>query len=298
MKAIIYVFSGTGNTRIAAGKIACALGEQGIETDVADVRLPYEVPSADGYDMVGLGYPVHAFNAPRIMRDFVRTLPETDGKRVFFFKTSGEPFKMNDSSSWLMYKILVKKGYVPGYEMHMLMPYNIMFRYKDPLVKQMYLHTCAMCRLLAKEVAEEKFRELRFRKGTNALAAAFRIQWFGADVNSYLLGVNKKRCTGCGACARRCPSGNITVEDGRVKFDGKCTMCMCCAMSCPNNAVRPGFLGPWKVNGLYPFKKLSEDESIAADYVNADTKGYFRLFRKYYDATYARLKEADIDVAE
>jgi hypothetical protein len=36
------------------------------------------------------------------------------------------------------------------------------------------------------------------------------------------------------------------------------------------------------VNGGYDFRRLLADPGIPADYVREDTKGYFRLFRKYY----------------
>lgn len=298
MNAIIYVFSGTGNTRLAAKKIAEALRERGVETDTANVCLPYRVPSPESYDMVGLGYPIHAFNAPRIMRDFVKTLPETAHRKVFFFKTSGEPFRLNDSSSWLMYRILIRKGYEPCYEMHMLMPYNIMFRYPDALAKQMYLHTCGMCRLLAKDVTEGNFQKLQYRCGTNAFAAALRIQWFGARVNGHLLHADPEKCTGCGLCARRCPAGNIRIREKKARFGGGCTMCMRCAMYCPQDAVKAGFLEPWKVHGVYPFEKLARDETVRADFVNANTKGYFKLFYPYYRRTYAAMRAAGVEAEE
>ena len=44
------------------------------------------------YDIVGFGYPVHAFNAPRIFFDFINKLPNGNQKRTFVFKSSGDPY--------------------------------------------------------------------------------------------------------------------------------------------------------------------------------------------------------------
>ena len=121
-----------------------------------------------------------------------------------------------------------------------------------------------------------------------------RLQWLGADINSHLLSVNNKKCVKCYKCAKDCPSGNISVREGKLHFDGRCTMCMKCVMLCPQSAVRAGFLQPWKVSGAYPFKKLDKDESVPEVYVNDDTKGYFRLFRKYYRKTYAELEKEQL----
>ena len=135
--AIIYVFSGTFNTLKAARMISDALGKNNINARVCEVRRPFnDIPSPEGYDLVGFGYPVHAFNVPQVFLKFVKQLaPGT--QRAFIFKTSGEPFHFNDASSRLLCRQLKRKGYDVMFETHMLMPYNIMFRYSDSLVKQM-----------------------------------------------------------------------------------------------------------------------------------------------------------------
>ncbi|MBZ7922257.1 ferredoxin-type protein NapF [Ensifer adhaerens] len=43
-------------------------------------------------------------------------------------------------------------------------------------------------------------------------------------------------CTGCGACAERCPTGIIRLEGGLPFVDfsgGECTFCGACAQACP-----------------------------------------------------------------
>lgn len=45
-------------------------------------------------------------------------------------------------------------------------------------------------------------------------------------------------CISCGICARFCPAGNITVEDGRHPvFGSACLGCYGCAHICPHNAI-------------------------------------------------------------
>ncbi|MEL7603664.1 MAG: hypothetical protein AAGU77_10970, partial [Bacillota bacterium] len=102
---------------------------------------------------------------------------------------------------------------------------------------------------------------------------------------------NMKKCTMCGCCVQMCPMKNIRVKNGKIHFDGQCALCMRCTMFCPQDAIRFGILHPWKVNGGYDFKRLLADPDIPPDFVREDTKGYFRLFRKYYrnaDAALAR----------
>jgi ferredoxin len=58
-------------------------------------------------------------------------------------------------------------------------------------------------------------------------------------------------CTGCGSCVRRCPTGNLSLTDGRVKQAGRCTQCYRCANLCPNLAITLwGTSAQWQYKGL------------------------------------------------
>lgn len=46
-------------------------------------------------------------------------------------------------------------------------------------------------------------------------------------------------CTGCGACAKRCPTGAITVLGTAVTDSAKCICCMACTTGCPTDARKP-----------------------------------------------------------
>ena len=285
-KAVIYVFSGTGNTRVAAGFVAGALRDRGIEADVWEARAPFDgAPDPGAYDLALFGYPIHAFNTPRFFLRFVKTLPGVQNVPAFVFKTSGEPFRLNDASSRPLVRLLRKKGFAPMLDRHLLMPYNIVFRYPDTLVKQMYLHTADMAALIAERIADGPPQQLRYAFPAVLVSYLFRLQWFGAWVNGPLIRPDKTRCKGCGLCAAACPAQNIRMCGGLPKFSGRCVMCMRCAFFCPADAVRPGFLNHWRVNGPYQFEKLVSDGTVPSVFIDENTKGYFRLFRKYYRET-------------
>jgi len=52
----------------------------------------------------------------------------------------------------------------------------------------------------------------------------------------------------------------------------------------------------WRVNGAYDFARILADPEISSDYINAQTKGYFKLFRKYYRNADVSLASDDIKI--
>lgn len=223
-KAILYVFSGTGNTMFAARNIASELKEKyGYATQIERITgggSPTQITLSEG-DLVGVGYPIHAFNAPKIVVNYIKKLPKTSNTPTFIFKTSGEPFWLNNCSSCCIKRILTRKCYDVMSDTHLLMPYNIMFRYENTLVKQMCLHTQAMAKLVALRAERGERDRLRYGITSRCISFIFRIQHLGARINGPLIHAKKDKCTACGLCVKNCPTGNIVIKDGRARFGKK-----------------------------------------------------------------------------
>ena len=125
--AIIYVFSGTGNTKKICDLYKEEFEKNDVCTTLYDVKAGLEnLPDPNGFEYVGFAYPIHAFNAPKIMLDLARKLPKADNnaravdntdeenpksgqgktkhakydKKYFVLKSSGEPLKINNVSSY------------------------------------------------------------------------------------------------------------------------------------------------------------------------------------------------------
>lgn len=53
------------------------------------------------------------------------------------------------------------------------------------------------------------------------------------NITHYYIKADADKCTGCGACAERCPMGAITMTDGKPVTDSSCVGCGQCASVCP-----------------------------------------------------------------
>ena len=286
MKVLIIYFSGTGNTRKVAEKYAESFHELGHDAELVSVDgLPRNKDLTEEFltkltnaDIVGFGYPVHAFNAPSVMLKLAKFLPKQPGtKRAFIFNTSGEPLKLNNISSIKLAHMLKRRRYNVFSEYHYCMPYNIIFRHTDTMAYQMWHTAEQLIPLDVKEIVAGTPHTLK-RVACGAFVAwVMRCEHWGVKLNGKQYKV-LKNCVHCQKCITVCPTNNISVKrNGQLKFGGNCLMCMRCAQLCPKDAIKTGWFNKWKVNGAYTFEK---PETV-------QQQKYNKMLTKAYDKYFA-----------
>ncbi|MDR1904763.1 MAG: EFR1 family ferrodoxin [Treponema sp.] len=277
-RVLLIVFSGTRNTLLVAEMFSEHFRKMNIPADIFDITGTETKPPLDGYDVIGLGYPIYAFNTPLFFLRYVKKLALRD-KKVFIFKTSGEPTFFNKASSFSLIKILKNCAVLGDY--HFLMPYNIIFRFPDNLIKQMYQYAVKYSGLAAANIINGSVSFVKYNLFHWFVSFIFKIQRLGF-LNGKFYGVKKEKCTKCLICLRGCPAGNITLRRDVLHFGFKCQMCMRCSFFCPADAMIIGFLQLWKVNGPFRFKQLAADESLDGKFINEHTRGLYRVFIPYF----------------
>ncbi len=274
MKILFCVFSGTGNTKHIAERFLQGLRDLGHEGDYCAMEKGKEPPRTEGYDLLIVGYPVHAFNAPKLVTRFLKSFPK--GNIPFYLlRSEGEPSKLNDASGISPRRILMKKGYVPAGEFTYVMPYNILFRHSDGMAVRMEMAAEKRIERDVKLVSEGGGEVRRVNFLRRAAAFTLRIEHVAMPLLGKTFHANKQKCVGCGACAKVCPAKNITMVEGKPKFGWHCTGCMGCAFLCPKDAVRISLLNPWRVNGRYSFEGAPAEDGEVCNYLHTMYVNYF-----------------------
>lgn len=293
MKAIIYVFSGSGNTLKTANLYKEQFEKNQIETTLVRINIDAK-PAEDHtqYDYVGIGYPVHGFNASYNVLDFVKLIAKNPEKKDYFiFHTGGEPLHLNDVSDYKINEMMKRRNFVLTNEYHYAMPYNMIFRHTDARAVQMHEVLEKLAPIEAQEIIDRKPHKYKYHFGGHTMAFLFRIEHPAMKVNGKLFfKIDQEKCIHCGLCVKNCPEHNITMnEDGSFSFGNKCIMCTACSFNCPKDAFNIGMLNGWRVNGKYNIKNpdLTQEDT----HPNYCKKAYEVYFKEAEEKIKANTKE-------
>ena len=238
---MIFFYSGCGNSRHVAEQVAEATGDQMVFIPQAarEGKTHYAVRPDE---RVGFVFPIYSWRPPQLVLDFVSGL-RLEGKPsyVYMFVTYGDDAGLADQ---VLGKALEAAGLQLDAAFGVTMPntyVNMSFMDVDkPDVVQRKL-----------EEAERRIGEvsewIAARKRMTDLnrGGAPRLKTFVVGVGFNKWVSDKKywatdACVSCGRCAEVCPLQNITIEDGRPRWNGHCTHCEACYHYCPQNAVQFG----------------------------------------------------------
>lgn len=277
MQAVIYCFSGTGNTWTVCKQYQRHFENNGVHCVLYPIGNESNVPDPADFDFVGFAYPIHAFNAPYVLYKFVRALPRQNGKDFFIVKTSGEPLQFNNASSIHLCDKLKKRGFGKlTNEYHYVMPYNMIFRHTDLQAQKMLKTASALIPLDVCDVLQKKSVVPKRPPFGRLIAWILRVEHGAMKVNGRCFKVTDK-CVKCMKCVKNCPVGNISYDaKSGFHFGKNCVMCARCSFNCPKDAIKIGILNGWRVNGPYNFD--NPDNTQVCKKPNYCKKAYEKYF--------------------
>lgn len=237
-KICIFLFSGTGMTQYVINKAKAEFEKSNAVVDLKYIEhCQLEEIELSDYEAIGFAYPVHSFNAPKKVINFIKLLPQSNHIPTFILATAGEQSILNYSSSNLLRKILNKKGFDVFYEELFAMPSNFAMKYEENKVQEMLDNVNVdICRAVY-QINQNCYFILRRNFGSNLLAFFGRAEWFGARCIGKFFYADKS-CVFCGKCEKHCPNQNIQVTDNGINFGRQCGLCMRCVYLCPAGSIK------------------------------------------------------------
>ena len=281
-KCTICYFSGTGNTRFVSKRIRKHLSEAGYECELIpmeDITLKRRKITMSDLDLLGIGFPIHAMDAPQIVYDFIELL-ESGRFEYFLFKTAGDPMFEGGSLLPLTRKLSTLGGKCVQQSLF-VMPPNMGYNRSKEAIK----HLAVIADKLAARVARRLAERVIYREKDSSLLPLFslfaRLEKHGARQMSPSWTVSEE-CIHCGKCVRDCPTRNISQKGRDFSFSDKCILCLRCLMNCPVKAIRPVKAVSLFQIEPYNLDQIFADDSIPADYYSISRAPLDAHLRKYF----------------
>ncbi len=235
---MIVYFTGTGNSRYCAQKLAADTGDA--LTDAARLikeGTPAELRSDRPWVFVS---PTYGWQIPRVFADFIRQGSFTGSRAAYFVMSCGS--EIGDAGSRLQ-ALCQELGFEYRGVLEVVMPENYVAMFPVPdaaEARQIIESAKPALDMGAKCVLEDRPFPTRtaglvdkLKTGpVNALFYAFSITakpFYVTDA-----------CVGCGKCVRDCPTNNVELLHGKPVWGANCVHCMACICLCPKAAVEYG----------------------------------------------------------
>ncbi len=226
---MIIFFSSTGNSLTVAKGLAEALDDTYLHINQA-MKL-----KKTNDKLIGLVYPVHNYNMPKMVQEFVKQFDFGSPDYIFGIITHGG----DRGNSLATLKILLEeKGLELSYGNDILMPVNSRIMYgmvttdieertgKQLQIIQNYAENIKNSANNSSLLKKKRMATMMYNLGESSFAKKF-----------FTPSINPDLCTACGICSKVCPVDNISTGASGVKIESSCESCMTCMHWCPQVAI-------------------------------------------------------------
>ena len=235
---MILYFSGTGNSKYVAKRIADALGD-------ALVNLNDRIKSGDTSpvetgERVIIVTPTYAWRIPRVVRDWLRKTELRGAKRSWFVMTCGSEIGNADKYNR---ELCAEKAISCMGTAQIIMPENYIAMFNAPRKEQarsiVEQAEPALQKVLAQLKAGQEFPPPRENLYDRLMSGPVNPVFYRFFVKADAFRATDV-CIGCGKCVGLCPLNNIRLENGKPVWGKNCTHCMACICYCPKEAIEYG----------------------------------------------------------
>ena len=243
---MIFYFTGTGNSKFVAEKIAQKTGDRVINiTDcIQSGNFSFELAAGESFGVV---VPVYFYGIPIIADEFLQKLKISAGQDFYSYAVlncggatgNAQKFLKKRHSFNAVYGIFTTGNYVP---LHKTESDQVLKKQLDEAEENI----AAMAeRIVKKEVGT--FNPVRGSLPRFLTAVGYPMYKHGRKTKKF--SVNSD-CSGCGLCKNVCPRHIVEMENGKPAWTApQCELCLACLHRCPTAAINYGKKS--KMNGRY-----------------------------------------------
>ena len=235
---MILYFSGTGNSKYVAQRIADALGDEIVNLNDR-IKASDTSPIETGERLI-IVTPTYAWRIPRVVRDWLRSTELRGARLAWFVMTCGS--EIGNASKYNR-DLCVEKGLACMGTAQIVMPENYIAMFSAPQAdKARQIVTQAepsIDRAIAAIQRNQPFAPTRNNLYDRFMSGPVNLIFYKFFVNADAFTVSDA-CISCGQCAKRCPMNNVTLKDGKPVWGRNCTHCMACICYCPVSAIEYG----------------------------------------------------------
>ena len=235
---MILCFSGTGNSKYVAQRIADALGDEIVNLNDR-IKSSDASPVETGERLIVVT-PTYAWRIPRVVRDWLLKTELRGAKQVWFVMTCGGEIGNADRYNR---ELCAEKAISCMGTAQIVMPENYIAMFSAPQADKAREIVAQAEPSIDRAIAAIQ-RNQPFAPTRNNLYNRFMSGPVNPIFYKFFVKANaftaSSACIGCGQCVKRCPMNNVTLKDGKPVWGKNCTHCMACICYCPVSAIEYG----------------------------------------------------------
>lgn len=222
MNGILY-FSSTGNSLFAAQKV-----QQGLSGELC--YIPAYKGNGSEYEKIILVCPIYSFGLPAHVFDL---LPRLRDRKAYMILTYGG---MVAGADRLAYEYASENGLdIRGvYTVKMVENFTLTFSTPSFYNKAALRNAPGEIEKIIASIRRDDVHIPPEKKTRRRDYERNKANWH-LIANDFSV---SEDCVRCGKCVDLCPSGNITIKNGEIRFGQSCVACLGCYHRCPQKAIR------------------------------------------------------------
>ena len=249
-KLVVYYFSGTGNSENVARWLADVARDKGMDVQLNNIAKidRMNIPSPASGDLVAFVSPIHGFNYPPVMLNFLLRFPKGQNNVLLLNTRAGMLI-----GKWITpgltgiafyFSAIIMK--LKGYSIRSMFPVDLPSNWisvhpglNDRTVKYLHERNREKVDRFARKVLDggSDFRGVR-EIVQDLLISPISLGYFFIGrfffAKTYYASAD---CDNCGLCIKSCPVKAIKTADNRPFWTFKCESCMRCMSNCPKRAI-------------------------------------------------------------